>query len=68
VLKDIEATSSLQQAADFWSWFGDSAWSVVGGFEEGVLTKEEARELIRLWGSGKGDVGRVEVEEALRRL
>jgi exocyst complex component 4 len=68
VLKDIEKEASLQQAADFWSWFGDSAWSIVGGYEEGALEKSEARELIRLWGSGKGDVGRVEVEEALKRL
>jgi exocyst complex component 4 len=68
VLKDIDGKATLQQAADFWSWFGDSAWSIVGGFEEGALDKQEARELVRLWGSGKGDVGRVEVEEALKRL
>jgi exocyst complex component 4 len=68
VLKDIEPTSSLQQAADFWGWFGDSPWQMVGAVEEGALDRTQARELIRLWGSGKGDVGRVEVEEALRKL
>ncbi|THW39408.1 hypothetical protein D6D21_07335 [Aureobasidium pullulans] len=68
VLKDIEPSSSLQAAADFWSWFEDSPTTMVRGVDEGVLGKEEARELVRLWGSGRGDVGRVEVESALRGL
>ena len=41
---------------------------MVRGVDEGVLGKQEARELVRLWGSGRGDVGRVEVESALRGL
>lgn len=68
VLKDIEPSSSLQQAADFWSWFEDSPTEMVKGVQEGHLGKGEARELVRLWGSGRGDVGRVEVEGALRGL
>ncbi|KAG9725840.1 hypothetical protein KCU73_g13053, partial [Aureobasidium melanogenum] len=68
VLKDIEPSSSLQQAADFWSWFADSPRDMVEAVKQGELSTQEAKELIRLWGSGKGDVGRVEVEEALRGL
>ncbi|KAG9552344.1 hypothetical protein KCU86_g7278, partial [Aureobasidium melanogenum] len=68
VLKDIEPSSSLQQAADFWSWFADSPKDMVEAVKQGELSTQEAKELVRLWGSGKGDAGRVEVEEALRGL
>ncbi|KAI5254584.1 hypothetical protein E4T42_02242 [Aureobasidium subglaciale] len=68
VLKDIEPSSSLQQAADFWSWMEDSPREIVQGVGIGELGREEARELVRLWGSGRGDAGRVGVEEGLRGL
>jgi exocyst complex component 4 len=68
VLKDVESGSSLQSAADFWSWFNDSPREIIKGVESGELSKEEGRQLVRLWGSGRGDAHRVEVEEALKGL
>lgn len=67
-LKDIEPSSTLENAAQFWSWFEDNPKEIVNGVKEGELTKEEAKQLIRLWGSARGDAHRVEVEEALRGL
>ena len=68
VLKDVQADSNLDHAAHFWSWFEDEPGEVVKAVGYGQLSRQEARELVRLWGSARGDAHRVEVEEALRGL
>lgn len=67
-LKDLDGEASLGTAGMFWELFDGGPASVVQSFKDGDVTNEDARVMIRLWGSARGDSGRREVEEALRGL
>ncbi|KAL1302546.1 hypothetical protein AAFC00_002928 [Neodothiora populina] len=67
-LKDIEREASLSVAAQFWELFDEGPEAVVGALREGLVALEEAREMMRLWGSSRGDNAKRETDEAMKLL
>ena len=67
-LKDIEKEASLAGAAHYWEMFEEGPEGIAQAVREGHYTKDEAREMVRLWGSSRGDHGRMETEEGMRLL
>lgn len=67
-LKDLDRDASLGQAGRFWELFEMGPESVVQACRDGEVRREDARVLVRLWGSARGDTGPREVEEHLGGL
>ena len=67
-LKDIEKESSLIGAAQYWELFEEGPEGVAQAVREDHVDKEAGREMIRLWGSSRGDHARRETEDGMRVL
>lgn len=67
-LKDIEKEASLINAAQYWELFDEGPEGVAAALKEGHVGKEEARTMVRLWGSSRGDHARRETENGMNML
>lgn len=67
-LKDIEKEASLTSAAQYWELFDEGPDRVAAAVKARHVGKEEAKNMIRLWGSSRGDQGQRESEEGMRRI
>lgn len=67
-LKDIEKEASLNDAAHYWELFEEGPEGVAAAVREGHYSKDEGREIIRLWGSSRGDHAKRETEDGMRLL
>lgn len=67
-LKDIEKEANLTGAAQFWELFEEGPEGVAAAVKEGMITKEQGKDVVRLWGSSRGDHGRRETEDGMRLL
>lgn len=67
-LKDIEKEASLAGAAQYWEMFDEGPEGMAAAITDGRYSKEEGREIVRLWGSARGDQGRRETENGLRLI
>ena len=67
-LKDIEKEASLTGAAQYWELFEEGPEGIAHAVQEGHYSKEEGKEMVRLWGSSRGDHGRRETQDGMQLL